>query len=266
MSEPRPAALARLLARVGRCALVANPALVWLTAKEGRLVGHAYLRHLVVGYVGRGFLAADDGEPRLVPCVPPVTAFPEIDVPSVEILHPVRTPGSVTNDELFLLSALVQARQPLRLVEIGTAAGRTALNLLRAAPPEAILATFDLPDDASAVDGAGPDFRQFGLRRPGRVFEGTPLAERIELVRADTTTFDWTPYHGQVDFMFIDGAHDYASVAADSRAALAVVKPGGLIVWHDYAQVLGVTQALNELLPEHKLVWLAETSLACLRR
>lgn len=267
MSQPARVPFRRLLARLGRVIMVANPAVCWLYLREGALVARAYLRHLVVGYAGRTFLADTEGVPALIPQTPPATAFPEVELEGIELLRPVRQPGSVTLDELFLLCALVRARRPKLMVEIGTASGRTTLNLAAHAPDEARVITFDLPDHAAAAgEGAGPDFRQFGLGQPGRMFAGTPQAAKIEQVRADTTTYDWSALEGRVEFLFIDGSHTYEDVAKDGESALRMVKPGGLIVWHDYAQMPGVTRALNELLGRHKLVWLAETSLAVLRR
>lgn len=39
---------------------------------------------------------------------------------------------------------------------------------------------------------------------------------------------------GSVDFVFIDGAHDFDSVTADIKAWLPKLKPGGHIAGHDY--------------------------------
>jgi hypothetical protein len=50
------------------------------------------------------------------------------------------------------------------------------------------------------------------------------------------------------DFVFIDGAHDKASVLEDTRLARAVLKPGGCIAYHDYADTdKGVIEAVDEL-------------------
>ena len=49
--------------------------------------------------------------------------------------------------------------------------------------------------------------------------------------------------------MFVDGAHSYEYVLSDSDAAYRMVKPGGLILWHDYDSrwFPGVTRALNQM-------------------
>lgn len=52
-----------------------------------------------------------------------------------------------------------------------------------------------------------------------------------------------------VDFMFIDGSHEYEHVAQDITLAKRVVRPGGLIAGHDYGWP-GVRRAVDELLGE----------------
>jgi predicted O-methyltransferase YrrM len=39
---------------------------------------------------------------------------------------------------------------------------------------------------------------------------------------------------GQFDLVFVDGAHDFASVASDAAEALRLVKPGGAVALHDW--------------------------------
>lgn len=53
---------------------------------------------------------------------------------------------------------------------------------------------------------------------------------------------------GSLAFVFIDASHDYASVAADIRAWLPKVKPGGVLAGHDFG-MSGVAHAVKELLP-----------------
>lgn len=43
-------------------------------------------------------------------------------------------------------------------------------------------------------------------------------------------------HDGMFDMAFIDAAHDADSVERHTRIAMKVVKPGGLIVWHDWDQ------------------------------
>ena len=50
------------------------------------------------------------------------------------------------------------------------------------------------------------------------------------------------------DAVFIDGDHSYKAVVHESKLAREVVRPGGIIVWHDFQNpAVEVTQALTEL-------------------
>jgi SAM-dependent methyltransferase len=41
---------------------------------------------------------------------------------------------------------------------------------------------------------------------------------------------------GRFDLVFVDGAHDFASVAGDVAEALRLVKPGGAVALHDWGR------------------------------
>ena len=45
---------------------------------------------------------------------------------------------------------------------------------------------------------------------------------------------DGWPNGKHYDFIFIDGSHEFADIAQDTRNAFRLLKPGGVIVWHDY--------------------------------
>jgi hypothetical protein len=69
--------------------------------------------------------------------------------------------------------------------------------------------------------------------------------------------------------VFVDASHAYSYVVNDTRLALALVRPGGIVLWHDYvspAHCYGVWRALNELARELPLAHVARTSLVAYRR
>ena len=70
-----------------------------------------------------------------------------------------------------------------------------------------------------------------------------------------------------MDFVFVDGCHRYDFVVSDSKNALKITSPGGIVIWDDYAPYApGVVQALNEISEVVDLVHLAGTSLVIHRR
>jgi predicted O-methyltransferase YrrM len=58
----------------------------------------------------------------------------------------------------------------------------------------------------------------------------------------------------RVDMVFLDGSHDYQSVIDDIRAWLPKIKDGGLLCGHDYNYCPGVKRAVDEILPEAKVI------------
>lgn len=187
------------------------------------------------------------GPPPSLPVVGITDVVP--DVP-IRLREPVTADGNVSLLELVVLDSLIAARQPQRIFEIGTFDGRTSLNFAANAP-RAMVHTLDLPASVGPALPLHPDDRAF-IRRSqegarGRRFHGTEEEARITQLYGDSAQFDYAPFQGAVDFVFVDGSHSYEYVLADSRSALAMAAPGSLIVWHDYTEWAGVTRALNEL-------------------
>ena len=189
--------------------------------------------------------------------VPPVDAADIIGSPGpVLVLEPDAADGNVSGYELLVLASLVRKAQPRRCFEIGTFDGRTTLNLAANSPDDAVVITLDLPPKelGRTSFAVAPGDAQF-IDKPasGARFRGTPHAARITQVFGDSATFDYAPYEGNMDLVFVDGAHSYEYVKSDTRAALRMLRPeGGMILWHDYGSPYwkGLTRALNELRTE----------------
>ena len=68
------------------------------------------------------------------------------------------------------------------------------------------------------------------------------------------------------DVVFVDGSHGYSYVVSDSGKALRMVRPGGLVLWHDYSpESAGVFRALNELARRVPLTHIQGTTLVAFR-
>ncbi len=253
--------------RILHLLLVLNWATLFLMVRHGRKAAFAYIHQMWTSYLWPQMLVPQAEARRGLPETQVEKALPEADFSRVELLHAFGSPGGVLISELLIMAALVKAHQPRRIVEIGTAGGRTALNLAHHAPSDAVIDTFDLPPQApdAALERAGPDFRQLGLEKPGVLLDGHPLSARIRVHLADSRKVDWTPYEGKVDFMFIDGGHDRDCVVADTETALRIVRRGGLVLWHDYGSWEDVTVYLNEISDRYPLVWLEGTRLVLMR-
>ncbi|HEX2718411.1 MAG TPA: class I SAM-dependent methyltransferase [Gemmatimonadaceae bacterium] len=110
--------------------------------------------------------------------------------------------------------------------------------------------TLNLPPDweDQHPDRASDDTALAKRVKRGERFAGTPEASRITRLWGDSKSFDYTPYRGRMDLVFIDGAHSAEYPEADTKTALTLIRPeAGLIVWHD-ATRYGVAEFLREYL------------------
>lgn len=161
--------------------------------------------------------------------------------------------GNVSWIELVALNALVRSLNPRCVFEIGTFDGRTTLNLAANSPSEATIFTLDLPPKGPRATRLPLDDRDrlfLPWNTSERRYVGTDCEVRITQLLGDSATFDFSPFYGTIDFVFIDGSHSYQYVCHDTEEALRLLRPkGGTIAWHDYANSNwpGVTRALNEM-------------------
>jgi len=229
-----------VLLYIGAMIGAAHAFTIGVTRSRGRLL----LREMSEYLFGKGF----GNEPHLLP----VTRLAEHRSPLSLRIHAFESAdGNVTLEELVVLIAAVAQRKPERLFEFGTFDGRSTLNLAANAGPEAEVWTLDLPqthlaDARFAIDSREAKYVQKSVS--GSRFANTPEARKITQLLGDSATFDYGPYVGKMDFVFVDASHAYEYVMNDSRKALSLIgRRNGIIFWHDYSAWDGVTRALNEL-------------------
>ena len=91
------------------------------------------------------------------------------------------------------------------------------------------------------------------------------ITDRIKLIWEDTAKLKFADFANKVDFLFIDASHSYENCKNDSYNGHKVIKPNGIIYWHDYAGWPGVTEALNEYYIEQgkpeNMWWFNDTSI-----
>lgn len=187
---------------------------------------------------------------------------------------PIMVPGGTTDGEAWILAVL--ARQAHRMFEFGTCTGKTSYLWSRNAPDDAEIVTLTLaPEQRSDyVADSGDDRRdmRFALDESNFtefIYSGTSEATRITQLFGDSKSFDESLYVGWADLVFVDGAHAESYVLSDSAKALRIVKPGGLILWHDYAgphHAPGVFHGLNKLSKSLPIKHLKGTTFAAYRK
>lgn len=187
--------------------------------------------------------------------------------------------GSPNFLETICLLALIKLKTPRRIFEFGTFLGSTsamlALNL-----PDATIVTLDLPRaDINPAGSASPATHSghqedADLRRISRASSGIVIArERKEgrgeqIIQMYHDSLKFRPgdhgFEQSFDVIFIDGGHDTATIAADTRNAFAMARSNALIVWHDYRSPLhtDVARFLDDLSAREPIGFLGGTTLA----
>jgi predicted O-methyltransferase YrrM len=167
--------------------------------------------------------------------------------------------------EQALLAEVTRSVPAETCFELGTFDGGTTLALAKAIGPGGVVHTIDLPDEQFDTTQSPTAFISSDV---GRAFRETASQGRAEIVqhRGDSMTFDFTPWRGTMDVVLVDGAHDHAHGAADSRTALMLARPGGWVVWDDVEPYWhGLVHGITSVVAAERLTKIARTSLAYLR-
>jgi predicted O-methyltransferase YrrM len=172
-------------------------------------------------------------------------------------------PGNISFAEVSVLAALANALHARRIFEFGTFNGNTAYHLAVNTDPECQVYTLDIPP--GVTPSLHEDAGDAAFRPETAVhhrWDGTDVAPRVHQLLCDSARLDPTPYAGTMDLVFVDGSHSKEYIENDTRLALRMVRPGGVIVWHDYLVWNDVTTFLQEFCLTRKLSHVAGTSLA----
>ncbi|MBI3935240.1 MAG: class I SAM-dependent methyltransferase [Acidobacteria bacterium] len=179
--------------------------------------------------------------------------------------------GNASVEEVCKICLIVRWLRPSRVLEIGTYNGLTTLQMALNAPRDCPLYTLDLPEDAQAsVQLSGIDrylatrFRGRFDARVGSYFAGRPDLNVVQLW-GDSAVFDYArAIDGRVDLVFIDAAHDYVNKSIDTKNALNLLSPKGVVLWHNYADPCNpdVTRYLLDLSKDYPIFHLKNSLLA----
>ncbi len=168
----------------------------------------------------------------------------------IKVCAPASIDGNIELKELVVICAVIQKYRPRKLFEFGTFNGRTTLNMAVNSPPEATVYTLDLPTAFTGETGLPLDKNDASYigKNHRKRFIGTPFEKKIVSLYGDSAHYDFTPFYGQMDFVFVDASHGFRYVMNDSLQAVRLLKRGtGFVFWHDYSHWPGVTRSLNYL-------------------
>jgi predicted O-methyltransferase YrrM len=201
--------------------------------------------------------------------------FDIVTVPAGARITLEHLPGKGINtplDELAYLALLTRAIKPKNIFEIGTFRGRTALNFALNSPEDCTIWTLDLPQterDAFVDECHAADSKIVGASITGEDYKGKDCEHKIKQLFGNSVNFDFSPFFGKMDLVFVDGAHHYPVVKADTANALKMIHQNGAIVWHDFANYgdyNDVTRAVLDMIRGEEVIQVSNSQLAVYRR
>ena len=135
------------------------------------------------------------------------------------------------------------------IVEIGSFQGRSTIILASAAPDGVVVTAIDphAGNDRGPqeIDGYADDAESDQMRFDANLARAG-VAERVRHLRLFSD--DALDEVGEIDVLYIDGAHRYGPALADIRQWGAKVRPGGTMLIHDSFSSIGVTGAIGRAL------------------
>lgn len=174
-------------------------------------------------------------------------------------------------DDLVRLALITKIVAPKNIFEIGTYKGRTALNFALNSPADCTVYTLDLPPEAKkeAMERAlTVDAMVINRAIPGMDYHNKDVSSKIVQLYGNSLKFNFSPYVGKMDLVYVDGAHDYEAVRVDTANAIKMLRPGGIVLWDDFADYGNyndVTRAVLDVLPGDEVIQIDHTHIALYR-
>jgi predicted O-methyltransferase YrrM len=164
--------------------------------------------------------------------------------------------------ELGRLLSMVHGERPQTVLEIGTALGGTLFGFAKVAAPDALIITIDLPGGGFGggyYPARGYLYRKFARARQ-TIHPILGDSHSVETLARVEGLLGGQP----VDFLFVDGDHEYEGVRKDYNLYAPLVRPGGLIALHDIVPgeaelVGGVPRFWEEFKRSHETMELVES-------
>lgn len=192
--------------------------------------------------------------------------------------------GSITLLEGAILCSLIRITDPKRIFEFGTFLGYSTSLMLRNASEHCEVYSIDLgssvadtfrdslnysDEDLHMDDKKNDDYLRYTQASRGNYYLtelDAEQKERLKLLYGDSTKLDVSSQglSNNVDLVFIDGGHDYATICSDTQKALQMLGDSGVIVWHDYNSSIhfDVTKFVSQFARSHLVMHVQSTMLA----
>jgi predicted O-methyltransferase YrrM len=181
-----------------------------------------------------GLIEKPEADVRFAPLVDVLDIYPQSGRWGMQTFPGVG--ASVSPMECMALAALIHRAQAKRVFEFGTYKGVSTTQLALNVGEDGMVFTLDLPEDHPAYSLPIPkeSEREIANETGKGILIPADLRSRVTFLRHDSATFDESPYHGSMDFVFVDGAHSYEYVKSDSLKGWKMLREGGILAWHDF--------------------------------
>ncbi len=193
--------------------------------------------------------------------------------PPIDLTAALAINGWMPRSELQWLAE--QAQRAQMIVEIGAWRGRSTRALYDHVLPGGHVYTIDTwagdPRDPEATRKTRKHYQEYAalgadgayqrFRQQHAVAIAAGRLEPLQLPSVAGVAAVLQAQGQTIDFVFIDGCHQYAAVAEDIAACRRLVRPGGLLSGHDYLHRghPGVKQAVDEVFAgrfaQHGAIW-----------
>jgi len=171
-----------------------------------------------------------------------------VDVGSVDLEHasapfwlrptaywaPAHFPISAWTTHGAFAAWLIDVLRPQRIVELGTHYGYSCFAFAEAAKRLGLTTTIDALDSWEGDDHAGHYGQEVYDSVDAVVRQDYP--DRVRLVRGLFAQSRHLFDEASIDLLHVDGRHGYEDVVADYEEWRAVVREGGVILFHDIAE------------------------------
>lgn len=183
----------------------------------------------------------------LMPRVPTITEtelFCRLRVPSAgagelpDFQPPVPVEaGPMPPEDAAFFARLVKALAPRSVFEFGTNWGVATTILGLNTPDQTRIRTLDVCREMFSAEhlAADPELQMILPREHTgwRYRQDRKVTAKVHQLFEDSTAYVIPPdYH--CDFVLVDACHQFDFVAMDTANALRAVRPGGIVLWHDF--------------------------------
>ena len=178
--------------------------------------------------------------------------------------------GMTSNYEAWILGTLSKISN--KIFEFGTCSGKTTYLMALNSPENTKIYTMTLnPDMIRNISKEKLD-NKISFRNiinesiyEKFLFSGTHVEKKIKLIFQNSLNFDHSPFKNKMDLIFIDGGHTYSVVKNDTEKSFEMLKPNGIILWHDYVpgkkSAMDVVKYINEISKTKKIYNIKNTSM-----